>query len=135
MDFLFFFNRSSVVSIKFITQLLPSHSSLRVLFLVFFFQFFIFLNFQELFHYIFFHSQLYDSYIFTSVPKHELSFTISNISFCICEIISSSDSMFLLLNLSKFDLIYFSKFFRPFDFIPPIDISANLSLASFSPPP
>ena len=37
--------------------------------------------------------------------------------------------MFLKLNLSKFDLIYFSNSFRLIEFYPSIDISSNPSLA------
>ena len=40
--------------------------------------------------------------------------------------------MFLKLNPSKFDLIYFSKSFRLIESLPSIDISSNRSLTPFS---
>ena len=77
-------------------------------------------------------SQLYadDSYIITSFSDYNLSSTISEISFCIGKIIFWCDSMFLKLNPSKFDLIYFSKSFRFTVSLLPISISSNLSLSS-----
>ena len=53
--------------------------------------------------------------IFISYLKYDLFSTISNIFFCIGKISFWNDSMFLKLNHSKFDLIYFSKSF--FDFL------------------
>ena len=78
-----------------------------------------------------FQSQLYadDSYIFTSFPKYEFFYTISNICFCNAKTISWSDSVFLKLNLSKSDLTYFSKLFRLIESLSSINISSNLSLA------
>ena len=69
-------------------------------------------------------SQIYadESYIFTSFPKYELFSTISRIHFCIGKIIFRSGSMFLKLNLSKFDLIYFSKSSRLIESLPSINI-------------
>ena len=106
---------------------------LRVLFLVFFFLFFILLNYQELFHNFLF-SQLHadDSYIFTSFPKYELSSTISRISFRIGKISSWSDSMFLKFNLSKFDLIYLDKSSPFIESLPSINISSNPPLTPSS---
>ena len=48
-------------------------------------------------------------YISSSFPKYELASTISKKIYCLGKIFSWSDSMFLKLNLSKFELIYFSK--------------------------
>ena len=77
-------------------------------------------------------SHLYadDSYIFTSFPKYELSSTISKISPCFGKIIFWSDSMFLKLNPSKFDLIYFTMHSHLIESLLSINISSNLSLAS-----
>ena len=53
--------------------------------------------------------------------------------FCINKIISWTDSMFFKLNPSQFGLIYFSKSSRLIESLPSINITSNLSLASFSP--
>ena len=73
-----------------------------------------------------------DSYICISFPKYKLFSAISKFSSFIGKIISWSDSMFLKLNPSKFDLIYFSKSSRLIKSLPSINISSNLSLAPSS---
>ena len=52
---------------------------------------------------------------------------------CIGKIFSRSDTKFLKLNPSKFDLVYFSKFFQLIEYLPFITVSSNLSLAPSSP--
>ena len=128
MDFLFLLQQEFC---SFCKQL----SSYSFLFLIwcssgfcswFFFLLFIFLNSQRIISSFSLQSQLYadDSYIFTSFPKYELFSTISKISSCIGKIISWSDSMFLELNPSKLDLIYFSKSSRLIESLPSVNISS-----------
>ena len=55
-------------------------------------------------------SQLYadDSYIYSSFPKSSLNSVLTTISACLEKIISWSTSMYLKLNPSKFELIFFN---------------------------
>ena len=80
----------------------------RVLFLVLFFLFFIILELPRIISSFSLQSQPYadDSYIFTSFSKYELSFTFSEIFFCIGEIIScSNSSSSILQNLVLYILL------------------------------
>ena len=76
-------------------------------------------------------SQRYvDDLLLYFIPKYELYPTMFLKISCIGKIISWSGSMFFKLNPSKFDLIYFSEFFRLIESLLSIDLSSDLSLAS-----
>ena len=76
-----------------------------------------------------FNSQMYadDSYIYTSFPKSELSVVMNNLSSCLTSVMSWSNSLFLKLNPSKFELICFNKSDKSLT-LPSLNISSDLSL-------